>query len=108
MSTQIKTPEQIAEQVIAANYDDPDSADVLGDLIYARALDADDVRSLITGAIEADRAQRAENTLTIELDAEHRPEEAVAEVLSQIEDGMTSGYYPTWEMNYAAIGEGEQ
>ena len=57
----LKTPEQIAAGVIAANYEDEEDQgrDVLDDLLSIRNLSGNDVRSLLTAAIEADRAQRA-------------------------------------------------
>lgn len=56
---------------------------------------------MIESAIESDRAQRAENTVTIELDEEHEPRETVSEVLNLIGQGYESGIYPRWELNYS-------
>lgn len=86
----MKTPEGIAEQFTNPLVGDNATAIVQRSMLV----------ETLANAIKADRAQRAENTITIELDAEHRPEETVAEILRQIEAGNTSGYYPNWEMQY--------
>lgn len=51
------TPEQAAAAAIAANYDDPESADVLADLLDARALTAEDVRALLVTAARIARGE---------------------------------------------------
>lgn len=87
----MKTAEQVVNELLDSH-----------SIQTADGFQFDDMVALAIAAVEADRKQRAENTLTIELDDEHRPEVTVEEVLSQIEQGMTSGYYPMWEMNYIA------
>lgn len=99
----MKTPGQIADESMKRRGHGPD-AHGYGEAYTMRPITA---RRIAVEAIEADRAQRAENTITIELDAEHRPEETVAEILRQIEAGNTSGYYPNWEMQYDEPEEAE-
>lgn len=93
----MKTSEQIADEIMLERGGFRSLP-----AINMRGASRQDVRDAIRDAIETDRKQLAENTLTIQLDDEHRPEEVVAEVLRWIEQGMTSGYYPMWEMNYIA------
>lgn len=44
--------------------------------------------------------ERKPTSVFIELDGEHEPEETIRYVAEQIQSGMTSGYYPTWNLNY--------
>lgn len=55
----MKTPEQIIDEAITANYEDPDSTDVLQDLLDQRTLDAGDVRSLAEASIQINNDQIA-------------------------------------------------
>lgn len=103
----MKTAEQITDEAfekIARKYDveregGSESWEVALYWALGEGAPYESVREVVLAAIEADRAQRAEGTVTIELDPEHYPEETVAEVLDQISRGMTSGYYPNWEMH---------
>jgi hypothetical protein len=66
----VKTSTDIAHETIAANYapEDPDdgsNADALQDLLDSSALSADDIRTLITASIDADREQRRHPIITV-------------------------------------------
>lgn len=62
MSTQIKTPEEIADAAIAVNYEDQAG---LNQALAQGDVDADGINAMIAAAIEADRAQRNEPRTTV-------------------------------------------